>query len=112
MFALAPDGVPPDVDPVATVREAEGLTVVLSIEEADRAGLRYDSPLEWITLQVHSSVEAVGMTAAFSTALAVGGISANVIAGVHHDHVFVGAGDGERAVQVLRALSAATSSDR
>ena len=57
---------------------------------------------------MHSALDAVGLTAAFSTALAVAGISANVIAGLHHDHVFVGTGQGERAVEVLRALSAAS----
>ncbi len=109
VFALSPNGeVPRDVELIAWVREDEGLTLVLSQEDATRAGLQYESPMQWITLRVHSSLDAVGMTAAFSTALAVAGISANVIAGLHHDHIFVGAGDGERAVEVLRALSAAT----
>jgi hypothetical protein len=107
VFALSPDGcVPPDVDPVATVREEEGLTLVLAVEDADRLGLQYDGALEWITLRVHSALDAVGLTAAFSTALAAAGMSANVIAGLHHDHVFVPAGRGPNALAVLRALSA------
>jgi hypothetical protein len=91
------------------VREAEGLTLVLGLEDADRDGLEHAGALEWITLNVHSALDAVGLTAAFSTALAVAGLSANVIAGLHHDHVFVAAGQGEQALSVLRSLSAATA---
>jgi hypothetical protein len=110
VFALAPDGiVPADVEPVATMREEEGLTVVVALEDADRAGLSYDGELQWITLRAHSALDAVGLTAAFSTALAVAGLSANVIAGLHHDHVFVPAGRGEQALETLRSLSAAAA---
>jgi hypothetical protein len=110
VFALAPEGgLPPDLDVVAMVREAEGVTLVLPAADADRAGLRYDGAFEQITLRVHSALDAVGLTAAFSTALAVAGLSANVIAGLHHDHVFVQAGRGPDALAVLRALSAASS---
>jgi len=111
VFAVAPAAcAPAGVQPVATVREAEGLTVVLTQEEADRAGLTYDVVLAMITLRVHSSLEAVGMTAAFSAALAAAGVSANVVAGLHHDHVFVPAAHGERAVELLRALAASAAS--
>lgn len=109
MFALAPDGaLPPDLAVVAMVREAEGVTLVLPVADADRAGLAYDGAFQWITLRVHSALDAVGLTAAFSTALAVAGLSANVIAGLRHDHVFVPAGRGSDALAVLRALSAAS----
>jgi hypothetical protein len=64
--------------------------------------------MQWITLRVHSALDAVGLTAALSTALAVAGMSANVVAGLHHDHVFVPAGQGEQAREVLRALAAAS----
>lgn len=110
MFALAPgDGLPPDLDVIAMIREAEGLTLVLPAADADRAGLEYEIELEWITLRVHSALDAVGLTAAVGTALAVAGVSANVIAGLHHDHLFVPAGRGPDALAVLRALSAASS---
>jgi hypothetical protein len=113
VFALAPDGAAPaGVEAVATMREKEGLTLVLALEDADRAGLAYDGEMQWITLRVHSALDAVGLTAAFSTALAVAGLSANVIAGLHHDHVFVTAGQGEQALEVLRALSAASRPER
>ena len=57
-----------------------------------------------ITLTVHSSLEAVGLTAAVATCLAQAGISANVVAAYHHDHVFVPEADAETAVQALRQL--------
>lgn len=107
VFALAPDGkVPPGTNPVATVREAEGLTLVLSRDEADRENLSYDYVAAWITLRVHSALEAVGLTAAFATALASAGLSCNVVAGVHHDHVFVPRDEASRALTVLSELTA------
>lgn len=86
-------------------REKEGLTVVLHKEAADKAGLPYTFISSWITLKVHSSLEAVGLTAAFSTALAKAGISCNVVAAYYHDHVFVPAKDADRAMQVLKSCS-------
>lgn len=89
----------------ATVREPEGLTVVVRRDVADVHGLAYDYVAAWITLTVHSSLEAVGLTAAFATALGREGISCNVLAGHHHDHLLVASADAERAVQVLRDLA-------
>jgi len=97
--------VPPGVDPVVVVREDEGLTLVLAQEEADASGMPYEYVAAWITLEVHSALEAVGLTAAVSRALAEAGISANVVAGFAHDHVFV---PYERAADALRALDALT----
>ncbi|MCU1564886.1 MAG: hypothetical protein JWN05_3265 [Arthrobacter sp.] len=76
----------------AAVREAEGLTVVMPRAEADGLGLSYDFVGAWVTLQVHSSLEAVGLTAAVSAALTDAGISCNVLAGV-----FAGARGRRRA---------------
>ena len=90
----------------ATVREAEGITVVLAQDDADAHGLPYDLVAGWITLQAHSALDAVGLTAAFSAALADAGISANVLAGYHHDHVLVPVDDLDRAVAALRELAA------
>ncbi|AOW06006.1 hypothetical protein B0I72DRAFT_141828 [Yarrowia lipolytica] len=98
---------------VATIRESEGLTVVVPKEKVDEylsdsslPPLEYDSNYEcaWITLTIHSSLEAVGLTAAFSARLADNNISCNVIAGFHHDHIFVGKGDAQRAIDVLSNL--------
>jgi hypothetical protein len=69
-------------------------------------GFSFDYVAAWITLNVHSALEAVGLTAAFATALGQAGISCNVIAGYYHDHLFVGQADAERAMHVLRDLAA------
>jgi hypothetical protein len=91
------------LDPIGTFREAEGLTLILPRETAERNGLA-GPPMRMITLTVHSSLEAVGLTAAFSTRLAREGIGANVVAAFHHDHIFVPAADAERALTALESL--------
>ena len=98
--------VPAGVTPVVTVAEEEGLTLVLRREEADRAGLGYDYVAGWITLRVHSALQAVGLTAAVAAELAAAGTSCNVVAGFHHDHLFVPHGRAREAVRVLRDLAA------
>jgi len=90
----------------AMVAEAEGATLVLHQADADARGLAYDYVARWITLEVHSSLAAVGLTAAFSTALGGAGISCNVLAGYHHDHLLVAADDAQRALKVLQDMSA------
>ena len=97
--------VPAGVPVEATVREPEGLTIVVRRDAADIHGIRYDYVAAWITLTVHSSLEAVGLTAAFATALSREGISCNVLAGHHHDHILVATADAERAMTVLRGLA-------
>lgn len=91
---------------LGSFREAEGTTLILAREEAERLGLTYDYLAAWITLEVHSSLAAVGLTAAFARALAGEGISCNVIAGFHHDHLFVAEADAERALARLQRLAA------
>lgn len=100
------DEVPEGAEPLAWVREDEGVTVVLGQGAADRLGLPYDFVAAMITLRVHSSLAAVGLTAAVARALADAGISCNVIAGYHHDHLFVSHDDGQRATQLLWDLAA------
>jgi len=92
-----------ELEPVAAMQEAEGLTLVLERARAEAAGLDYEGVFRMITLQVHSSLEAVGLTAAVADRLADLEIGANVIAGYHHDHVLVPA---DRAGEALRALEA------
>lgn len=91
--------------PIAIFREIEGLTLVLSKAAADQAGLDYEGVFRQITLTVHSSLEAVGLTAAVSTALADQDISANVIAAYYHDHVFVPNAQAEQALLALKSLN-------
>jgi hypothetical protein len=105
---VAPDHDCSALQPLASMREGEGLSLVLPREVADAHGLSYDFVAAWITLQVHSSLAAVGLTASFSAALAQAGISCNVIAGVHHDHLFVPLERAEKALSTLRALAAAS----
>jgi len=95
--------------PLACFAEQEGLTLVLSKESADQEGLSYQGSFRCISLQVHSSLQAVGLTAAVASELASHGISANVIAAYHHDHVFVPAQHAEQALRLLQAMSARRS---
>lgn len=94
-------------DIICMFREKEGYTVVLEKEIADTLKLEYSFVASWITLTVHSSLEAVGLTAAFSTALSAEGISCNVIAAFYHDHIFVAKQDTEKAMEILNRFSAA-----
>ncbi|WP_095136978.1 ACT domain-containing protein [Pseudomonas sp. Irchel s3a10] len=103
---LRDDQLPSGVEIVGSFREQEGLTVILERSQAELAGFSFDYVAAWITLNVHSALEAVGLTAAFASALGKAGISCNVIAGYYHDHLFVGQADAERAMQVLRDLAA------
>ncbi len=90
---------------LGTFREAEGTTVILPRPVAEQLGISLDYVAAWITLRVHSSLAAVGLTAAVATELSKHGISCNVIASYHHDHLFVDVGEGERAVKLLRDLA-------
>ncbi len=91
--------------PLASFAEPEGLTLVLTRESADQEGLAYEGTFRCISLQVHSSLEAVGLTAAVTGELAANDISANVIAGYHHDHVFVPSHQAESALRLLENMS-------
>ncbi len=92
------------LSPVATVSEAEGLTLILPEEQALEAGLSVLFRAAWITLTVHSDLQAVGLTAAFATALGQAGIGCNVVAGAYHDHIFVPVEHGQPALAVLKGL--------
>ncbi|MFA0057226.1 ACT domain-containing protein [Vibrio echinoideorum] len=104
------DGALPDyiqLDPIATFREKEGLTLVLNEDAATQAQLDFEGVFSLITLSVHSSLEAVGLTAAFATKLGSYGISANVVAGYYHDHIFVQKDKADEAMSALREFSEA-----
>ena len=91
---------------LGSFREAEGLTVIVRQVTADRLGWPYDFVAAWITLTVHSSLAAVGLTAAFAQALAAENISCNVVAAYYHDHLFVAQADAARALAALQRLAA------
>jgi len=83
--------------------------LVLSVESALRAGLAFEARFRQITLKVHSSLEAVGLTAAVAAELTKSNISANVIAAHFHDHVFVPSERAEDAMNALLNLSGGSS---
>ncbi|WP_280763149.1 ACT domain-containing protein [Prescottella agglutinans] len=98
-------------DAQATVVESEGVTLVIRRSDAEAHGLSGEFASAWLTLTVHSSLEAVGLTAAFSSALGRDGISCNVLAGFHHDHILVPFDRRDDAVQTLRGLAGHTAAD-
>jgi uncharacterized protein len=101
---VATAALPPELI-FATVREVEGDCAVIRREEAVERGLAYSFEAAWLSLTVHSALEAVGLTAAVSRALADRGIACNVLAGLHHDHLLVPAGRADDAMTALRTLT-------
>ena len=85
-------------------RESEGITLVLYQEIAEKYKLDYNELYAKITLQVNSSLNDVGLTAAVATQLGKSNIPCNVIAAFHHDHIFVPASMAELAMKALLAL--------
>ena len=92
------------VSVIATFHESEGTTVITSEAEAIKANLPVLFRAAWITLKVHSDLQAVGLTAAFSRALGDAGIGCNVVAAAHHDHLFVPVARAGEAMAWLKAL--------
>ena len=91
-------------DIIASIQEKEGLTIVIPQDVADRLHLTYDYVAAWISLDIQTELDAVGITAAFANALAVADISCNVIAGYYHDHLFVDQRDKTDAMEILTTL--------
>ena len=89
---------------LGSFKEKEVTTLIITKEYADLMGLSYNSIMSWISLEVHSSLEAVGLTAAFSKVLADANISCNVVAGYYHDHIFVLNQDAQRAIDLLKSI--------
>ena len=96
------------VDALAVVREEEGVTYIVPRATADERGWGYDFVAAWITLRVHTSLAAIGVTATVTSALADEGISCNMLAGYFHDHLLVQADRADDALEALRRLSSRT----
>ncbi|WP_213776529.1 ACT domain-containing protein [Caballeronia sp. dw_276] len=92
------------VTPIATFREREGLTIIAEESEALTAGIEPMFRAAWITLTVHSDLQAVGLTAAFAAALGKANVSCNVVAAAYHDHVFVPIESADTAMAALQQL--------
>ena len=93
------------LNPVCIFQEQEAVTVILPKQQADDSALPYSVICAWITLTVHSSLEAVGLTAAVSKALTDANISCNVVAAYYHDHIFVPVQDAQQAMDVMLQLT-------
>ncbi|WP_125780089.1 ACT domain-containing protein [Pseudoalteromonas rubra] len=96
------------LSPIATFQEHEGLTLIVTKAAAQQYGLEYEGPFNQITLSVHSSLDAVGLTAAVARCLTEQGISANVVAAFYHDHIFVQTSDAQAAHSALTQLAASS----
>ena len=99
-FVVWPEDKPWPEGTRASCAEAEGMSLVVPIAAAPQDAVA----MRCITLQVHSSLEGVGLTAAVSGALARRGIPANMVAGYHHDHIYVPAAQSQNALRVLQDL--------
>ncbi|OUS36776.1 hypothetical protein A9Q94_07900 [Rhodobacterales bacterium 56_14_T64] len=107
VFATIPDGnVPSDLTQTAisVFNEKEGVSLILPLDVAEGAGISVEDKMCCITLNVYSSLQGVGLTAAVSNALGESGIPCNMVAAYHHDHVFVPAEKSDQAMQVLVSL--------
>ena len=89
----------------ALISESEGTTAVVTVAEAKRRGWPIDFVGVWLTVQVHSSLEAVGLTAAMSKVLTEQDIPCNVLAGFFHDHLLVPLDRVDDAVAALNSLA-------
>ncbi|OBT93020.1 hypothetical protein VE01_08574 [Pseudogymnoascus verrucosus] len=92
------------LDPILTFREAEGTTLITTLDLATTHGHEHTYACRMITLEIHSSLAAVGFMAAIAKGLGERGCSANVVSGYFHDHVFVPEGMEGVAMEVLGGL--------
>lgn len=103
VFCTAPDLPLADaltLSPAGVFAEREGLSLIIEKSTAETRGLPFDTVLKAIALTVHSSLEAVGLTAVVAGRLARHGISANVVAAYHHDYIFVPVADARSALSI------------
>ncbi|UWR23029.1 ACT domain-containing protein [Sulfitobacter sp. S190] len=102
---LAPDAVPAGITPRMMFNEAEGVTLILTRDTAEHAGLEWEFACRMITLDVHSALEAVGFIARVASALAAAGMGVNPVSGFYHDHLFVPDGRQDDALAVIARIA-------
>ena len=102
---VAPGQVPQDLSPRMMFQEAEGVTLVLLKSDAEKHTLPYEFPCRMITLNIHSSLDAVGFMARISSELAKHDMGVNPVSGFYHDHLFVPDGREGDAMAALNRLS-------
>jgi hypothetical protein len=93
---------------ICEFKEDEGFSLIIAKEIAEDLALSFHYVAKWITLEIHSALDAVGLTAAFAKVLAENDISCNVVAGFFHDHIFVDVNDAQKAIKVLNDMANAT----
>ncbi len=98
--------IPSSIAPVMTFQEVEGMTLILSVDQASAADFAIAFPCRMITLAINSSLEAVGFLAAITTQLAAAGIAVNPVSAFHHDHLFVPEARVEEVMRILEAMAA------
>ncbi len=98
-----------NLHPLATFREQEGITLVLQQRQAEGHSLSYEGVWALITLQVHSSLQAVGFLAKITAALAQAGVSVNVFSAYYHDHLLI---PWEKRLQALNILKGIWQSNK
>lgn len=104
-MTLKDQPLPTTIKPRMMFEEAEGTTYILRKEEAENARLDYEFPSRMITLEIHSSLDAVGFIARIATELAKAEMGVNPVSGYFHDHLFVPDGRHTEALQILEQLS-------
>jgi hypothetical protein len=105
VFVSLPAGQPFEpATAVAFIRETAGVSVVMDAAAAAAAGFTVAQTYAWISLSVHSDLQAIGLTAALARVLAAARIGCNVVAGARHDHLFVPAQQAQAAMLELRSL--------
>jgi hypothetical protein len=111
VFVSLPAGadLPPGVNAVMIFRETEGTTLILEEGEAVRAGIEASFRSRMITLEIHSSLDAVGFLAAITAELAAAGMGVNPVSAFYHDHLFVPVDRAEEAVRILERMAAGKS---
>jgi hypothetical protein len=104
-ITLSKDQVPDGITPRMQFEEAEGTTLIMLQSEAEALGLEYEFPCRMITLDVHSSLEAVGFIAYIATQLAKHDMGVNPVSGFYHDHLFVPNGREQDALDILKQIA-------